>query len=76
MIVQDELLWAAAWLHRATNDKTYLTYLGSSGNTGGVRQIFSWDDKFLGAQVLVSKVYIYYTIDFYISFTEHIVEHI
>nr|DAD28043.1 TPA_asm: hypothetical protein HUJ06_029511 [Nelumbo nucifera] len=53
---EDELLWAAAWLHRNTNDHTYLDYLGSSGNTGGTRSMFSWDDKFVGAQVLVSKL--------------------
>lgn len=53
---QDELLWAAAWLHRATNDKSYLDYLGQAGNTGGARTEFSWDDKFVGAQVLVAKV--------------------
>ncbi|PRQ60954.1 putative cellulase [Rosa chinensis] len=52
---QDELLWAAAWLHRATDDKSYLDYLGQAGNTGGARTEFSWDDKFVGAQVLVAK---------------------
>ena len=50
------MLWAAAWLHRATNDEIYLDYLGASTNTGGVRTAFSWDDKFLGAQLLVAKV--------------------
>lgn len=49
-------MWAAAWLHRATDDKTYLDYLGQAGNTGGARTVFSWDDKFIGAQVLVAKV--------------------
>lgn len=49
-------MWAAAWLHRATNDKSYLDYLGQAGNTGGARTEFSWDDKFVGAQVLVAKV--------------------
>ncbi|KAF8028672.1 hypothetical protein BT93_E1350 [Corymbia citriodora subsp. variegata] len=53
---QDELLWAAAWLHRATGDKVYLDYLGSSGDSGGVRTQFSWDDKYVGAQVLVAKL--------------------
>ncbi|PRQ56976.1 putative cellulase [Rosa chinensis] len=53
---EDELLWAAAWLHRATDDKSYLDYLGQAGNTGGARTVFSWDDKFVGAQVLVAKL--------------------
>ncbi|KAG0503250.1 hypothetical protein HPP92_003322 [Vanilla planifolia] len=52
----DELLWAAAWLHRATNGNTYLDFLGNANNIGGVRSMFSWDDKFVGAQVLISKV--------------------
>ncbi|KAM3685656.1 hypothetical protein ACB098_11G137800 [Castanea mollissima] len=53
---EDELLWAAAWLHRATDEKTYLDFLGGSSNTGGTRTVFSWDDKYVGAQVLVSKL--------------------
>ncbi|XP_015894940.4 endoglucanase 13 [Ziziphus jujuba] len=53
---EDELRWAAAWLHRATNDKKYLDYLGGSGNTGGARTVFSWDDKFVGVQVLAAKL--------------------
>nr|QCQ73718.1 endo-(1,4)-beta-D-glucanase [Litchi chinensis] len=53
---EDELLWAAAWLERATNNKTYLNYLGGAGNTGGARTEFSWDDKYVGAQVLASKL--------------------
>ncbi|KAL6503765.1 hypothetical protein OROGR_025688 [Orobanche gracilis] len=52
---EDELLWAAAWLHRATNDNTYLEYIIKSSNNGGTRNMFSWDDKFVGAQVLVAK---------------------
>ncbi|XP_042515634.1 endoglucanase 13-like [Macadamia integrifolia] len=53
---EDELLWAAAWLHRATSEAIYRDYLGNTENTGGSRSMFSWDDKFLGAQVLVSKL--------------------
>ncbi|KAG6574819.1 Endoglucanase 13, partial [Cucurbita argyrosperma subsp. sororia] len=53
---QDELLWASAWLYRATGDQTYLNYLGGSGNTGGTRTAFSWDDKFVGVQILAAKL--------------------
>ncbi|XP_058075644.1 endoglucanase 14-like [Magnolia sinica] len=52
----DELLWAAAWLHRATNDQAYLDYLAKAGDIGGTRSEFSWDDKFVGAQTLVAKL--------------------
>ncbi|KAJ8476759.1 hypothetical protein OPV22_020486 [Ensete ventricosum] len=51
----DEIVWAAAWLHRATGEQTYLDIL-SSGNNGGVRSMFSWDDKYVGAQLLVAKL--------------------
>ncbi|TQD95215.1 hypothetical protein C1H46_019189 [Malus baccata] len=44
---KDELLWAAAWLHRSTDDKTYLDYLGQAGSTGGATTLFAWDDKLL-----------------------------
>ncbi|KAJ1427620.1 Six-hairpin glycosidase superfamily [Sesbania bispinosa] len=53
---KDELAWAAAWLHRATKIKKYLDYLEGSGDTGGTKNIFSWDDKYVGAQILVAKL--------------------
>ncbi|XP_062088626.1 endoglucanase 13-like [Humulus lupulus] len=53
---QDEMLWAAAWLYRATSKQEYLDYLSSSSDSGGVRTTFSWDDKYVGAQVLVAKL--------------------
>ncbi|KAH9625422.1 hypothetical protein KSS87_011908 [Heliosperma pusillum] len=55
----DELLWAAAWLYKATNDEYYLNYLGkngeSLGGTGWGMTEFGWDVKYAGVQVLVSK---------------------
>lgn len=55
-VMQDELLWSAAWLFRATKDKKYLKYIRDFPNPGGVRSSFSWDDKFTGAQMLVAQV--------------------
>ncbi|KAJ0232515.1 Endoglucanase 5 [Hirschfeldia incana] len=56
----DELLWAAAWLHRATGDQHYLKYAidnaGYMGGTGWGMKEFSWDNKYAGVQVLLSKV--------------------
>ena len=54
--MQDELLWAAAWLERATEGKTYAEYLNQAASSGGTRSMFSWDDKYAGSQVLVAKV--------------------
>ncbi|KAL8150386.1 hypothetical protein V2J09_020194 [Rumex salicifolius] len=56
----DELLWAAAWLYKATNENYYLNYLGanaeSMGGTGWAMTEFGWDVKYAGVQVLVSKI--------------------
>ncbi|KAK9274534.1 hypothetical protein L1049_021783 [Liquidambar formosana] len=56
----DELLWAAAWLYRATNDEYYLKYVVdnavSMGGTGWAVREFSWDNKYAGVQILLSKV--------------------
>ncbi|KAJ3676353.1 hypothetical protein LUZ60_003765 [Juncus effusus] len=51
----DEIIWAAAWLYHATGNQTYLNSI-SNGNNGGVRSLFSWDDKYVGAQALISKL--------------------
>ncbi|CAA0836099.1 Endoglucanase 5 [Striga hermonthica] len=56
----DELLWAATWLHRATNEEYYLKYVVdnsvSLGGTGWAVKQFSWDNKYAGVQILLTKV--------------------
>ncbi|KAG9441944.1 hypothetical protein H6P81_017798 [Aristolochia fimbriata] len=56
----DELLWAAAWLFRATKEERYLKYVVdnavSLGGTGWAVREFSWDNKYAGLQVLLSKI--------------------
>ncbi|KAK6159526.1 hypothetical protein DH2020_006840 [Rehmannia glutinosa] len=55
---QDELLWGAAWLRRASQDKSYLNYLQDNGKTLGADDNineFGWDNKHAGLNVLVSK---------------------
>ncbi|KAG9150786.1 hypothetical protein Leryth_002939 [Lithospermum erythrorhizon] len=56
----DELLWAATWLYRATKDNYYLKYVVdnavSMGGTGWAVKQFSWDNKYAGLQILLSKV--------------------
>ncbi|KAL9226703.1 hypothetical protein vseg_002483 [Gypsophila vaccaria] len=52
---QDELMWAAAWLYIATEEKSYKDYLNTFA-AGGVRTMFSWDDKYVGAQILIAKL--------------------
>ncbi|KNA13328.1 hypothetical protein SOVF_116040 [Spinacia oleracea] len=47
---KDELLWGAAWLFRATKQSYYLNLMNSLG-ANDATDIFSWDNKFAGAQV-------------------------
>ncbi|XP_031394101.1 endoglucanase 6-like [Punica granatum] len=55
----DELLWAAAWMYQATNNKYYLDYLGNNGDslgaTGWTMTEFGWDVKYAGVQTLGAK---------------------
>ncbi|XP_064611591.1 endoglucanase E-4-like [Liolophura sinensis] len=55
---KDELVWAAAWLYRATRDNTYLRYAENNINQlgNGPAWAFSWDDKKAGAQVLLHQL--------------------
>jgi endoglucanase len=71
-VLQDELLWGAAWLYKATNeDGYYWNYLRENinslepivvrninGNTfvGASFAEFGWDAKHAGINVLASKV--------------------
>ncbi|XP_078171294.1 endoglucanase 11-like isoform X2 [Carex rostrata] len=56
----DELLWAALWLHRATDSDRYMKYLLENakafGGTEWAITEFSWDIKYAGVQVLASKL--------------------
>ncbi|KAK3143376.1 hypothetical protein QOZ80_4AG0299590 [Eleusine coracana subsp. coracana] len=57
---QDELLWSAAWLYEATGEADYLQYIAQNaeafGGIGWAVFQFSWDNKYAGLQVLLSKV--------------------
>lgn len=57
--LQDELLWGAAWLERASRNVSYLNYIQSNGQSLGADDsvnIFSWDEKHAGTRVLLAKV--------------------
>ncbi|XP_076955703.1 endoglucanase 24-like [Bidens hawaiensis] len=53
---QDELLWGAAWLRRASGDDKYMDYI--QVNAENINE-FGWDNKHGGLNVLVSKSTIY-----------------
>ncbi|CAN6694758.1 unnamed protein product [Malus baccata var. baccata] len=54
----DELLWAALWLYKATNNEDYLNYVlnnaQSLGGTTWAIKEFSWDVKYAGVQIIAS----------------------
>ncbi|XP_027939501.1 endoglucanase 11-like [Vigna unguiculata] len=56
----DELLWAATWLYKATDNKMYFEYVLSNahsfGGTGWSISEFSWDVKYAGLQLMLSKL--------------------
>lgn len=53
----DELLWAAAWLLKATGNPAYLYYIRNDLQNTADMMEFSWDNKFAGLAVLLSKMY-------------------
>lgn len=57
---KDELLWAALWLYKATDNEKYLKYVISKahsfGGIGWAITEFSWDVKYAGLQLVASKV--------------------
>ncbi|KAE8683878.1 Endoglucanase 20 [Hibiscus syriacus] len=52
---QDELLWSAAWLYKASRDVKYLNYVVSNQGWSEAPSEFSWDGKFPGAQALQAQ---------------------
>ncbi|GFQ07505.1 endoglucanase 9 [Phtheirospermum japonicum] len=54
---EDELLWGAAWLYKATNKTSYRNYITSYGCTDDV-DTFGWDSKFPGAYVVLAREYL------------------
>ncbi|XP_057963750.1 endoglucanase 17 [Malania oleifera] len=58
---QDELLWGAAWLHKATKNPDYLNYIHVNGQILGADEsdnTFGWDNKHAGARILLSKAFL------------------
>lgn len=54
--MKDELLWAAAWLYKASGQTSYLNYVSNNQGWSQAMSEFSWDNKFPGAQTLLAKV--------------------
>jgi hypothetical protein len=54
--MQDELLWAAAWLYKASSLPVFLQYVVKNSSLSYFMSEFSWDNKHAGLQVLLSNV--------------------
>ncbi|XP_050226429.1 endoglucanase 18-like [Mercurialis annua] len=52
---QDELLWGATLLYKATRDNKYLNYVSNNQGWSQAVNEFSWDNKFAGVQTLLAK---------------------
>ncbi|KAL6839634.1 hypothetical protein ACP4OV_030573 [Aristida adscensionis] len=55
---QDELLWGAAWLHKASRRREYREYIRRNEvvlHAGDTINEFGWDNKHAGINVLISK---------------------
>jgi len=61
---KDELVWAAVWLYRATNDNTYLNTAESLYNEFGLgsENGLDWDGKVSGVQVRYVKEFTFTTL--------------
>ncbi|KAJ6961067.1 hypothetical protein NC652_000936 [Populus alba x Populus x berolinensis] len=71
---QDELLWGASWIHRASQNGSYLTYIHSNGHTMGSDDddySFSWDDKRPGTKILLSKEFLEKTTEEFQLYKSH-----
>lgn len=58
-LLQDELLWGAAWLHKASRKRVYREYIVKNEvvlRAGDTINEFGWDNKHAGINVLISKV--------------------
>lgn len=56
---EDELLWGAAWLHKASRRREYREYIVRNEvvlRAGDSINEFGWDNKHAGINVLLSKV--------------------
>nr|AGP76411.1 endo-beta-1,4-glucanase [Microcerotermes crassus] len=56
---RDELVWAATWLYKATNDSIYLNIVESLTDEFGLQNwggSINWDSKATGVQVILAKL--------------------
>ncbi|KAI4379083.1 hypothetical protein MLD38_005422 [Melastoma candidum] len=68
---QDELLWGAVWLHKASRRREYREYIMRNEvvlHAGDTINEFGWDNKHAGINVLISKEVLMGRADYFQSF--------
>ncbi|XP_031271718.1 endoglucanase 8-like [Pistacia vera] len=71
---QDELLWGAAWLHKASRRREYREYIFKNEvvlRAGDTINEFGWDNKHAGINVLISKEVLMGKADYFESFKQN-----
>ncbi|XP_019446235.1 PREDICTED: endoglucanase 8 [Lupinus angustifolius] len=71
---QDELLWAAAWLHKASRRRQYREYIVRNEvvlRAGDTINEFGWDNKHAGINVLLSKEVLMGRANYFASFKQN-----
>ncbi|CAN1240590.1 Endoglucanase 8, partial [Linum grandiflorum] len=71
---QDELLWGAAWLHKASRRRVYREYIIKNEvvlHAGDTINEFGWDNKHAGINVLLSKEVLMGRADYFESFKQN-----
>lgn len=72
--MQDELLWGAAWLHKASKKRVYRLYIVKNKEilrAGDTIHEFGWDNKHAGINVLISKMVLMGKADYFQSFKQN-----
>ncbi|XP_010552688.1 PREDICTED: endoglucanase 8 isoform X2 [Tarenaya hassleriana] len=71
---QDELLWGAAWLHKASRRRAYREYIVKNEvvlRAGDTINEFGWDNKHAGINVLISKEVLMGKAEYFESFKQN-----
>ncbi|KAI5055604.1 hypothetical protein GOP47_0029125 [Adiantum capillus-veneris] len=56
---EDELLWGAAWMYKATHEHEFMEFIVNNKQQLAERSPpFSWDDKHAGIHVLLSQIFL------------------
>ncbi|CAN6938102.1 unnamed protein product [Brassica oleracea] len=71
---QDELLWGAAWLHKASRKRVYREFIVKNEvvlRAGDTINEFGWDNKHAGINVLISKEVLMGKAEYFESFKQN-----